>query len=81
MQKNFTYYLEVSLLVVIKETTNFYREFVLDVPVVPAGAIVLKYSITPILFRDLASLARHRIHRCVFGTGFSRSAGVNCRHS
>ena len=50
MQKNFTYYLEVSLLVVIKETTNFYMEFVLDVPVVPAGAIVLKYSITPILF-------------------------------
>ena len=50
MQKNFTYYLEVSLLVVIKETTNFYREFVLDVPVVPAGAIVLKYSIMPILF-------------------------------
>ena len=50
MQKNFTYYLEVSLLVLIKETTNFYMEFVLDVPVVPAGAIVLKYSITPILF-------------------------------
>ena len=49
-RKNFTYYLEVSLLVVIKETTNFYMEFVLDVPVVPAGAIVLKYSITPILF-------------------------------
>ena len=55
--------------------------FVVDVPVVPAGAIVLKYSITPILFWDLALLARHRIHRCVFGTGFSRSAGVNCRHS
>ena len=57
------------------------NEFVLDVPVVPAGAIVLKYSITPILFWDLASLARHRIHSCVFVTGFSRSAGVNCRHS
>ena len=55
--------------------------FVVDVPVVPAGAIVLKYSITSILFWDLALLARHRIHRCVFGTGFSRSAGVNSRHS
>ena len=55
--------------------------FVVDVPVVPAGAIVLKYSITSILFWDLALLARHRIHRCVFGTGFFRSAGVNCRHS
>jgi len=33
-----------------KETTNLYMEFVVDVPVVPAGAIVLKYSITPILF-------------------------------
>ena len=42
--------LEVSFLVVIKERRNFYREFVLDVPVVPAGAIVLKYSITSILF-------------------------------
>ena len=55
--------------------------FVVDVPVVPAGAIVLKYSITSILFWDLALLARHRIHRCVFGTAFSRSAGVNSRHS
>ena len=50
MQKNFTYYLEVSLLAVIKETTNFYMDFVVDVPVVPAGAIALKCSITSILF-------------------------------
>ena len=55
--------------------------FVVDVPVVPAGAIVLKYSITSILFWDLASLARRRIHLCVTGSGFSSSAGVNCRHS
>ena len=55
--------------------------FVVDVPVVPAGAIVLKYSITSILFWDLASLARRRIHLCVPGSGFSSSAGVNCRHS
>ena len=55
--------------------------FVVDVPVVPAGTIVLKYSITSVLFWDLALLARHRIHRCVFSTGFFRSAGVNFRHS
>ena len=43
--------LEVSFLVVIKERRNFYIAFfVVDVPVVPAGAIVLKYSITSILF-------------------------------
>ena len=81
MQKNCTYYLEVSLLAVIKETTNFYMDFVVDVPVVPAGAIVLKCSITSILFWDLATWARHRIHLCVLGAGFSRSARVNCRHS
>ena len=81
MQKNFTYYLEVSLLVVIKEITNFYMEFVVDVPVVPAGTILLKYSITSLLFWDLALLARIRIHLCASGFGFSRSARVSRRHS
>ena len=84
--QNFIYYLTVTLhtLVVIKERTKLYHLHGVsdeDVPVVPAGAIVLKYSITSFLFSDLALLARHRIHFCVLSTGFSRSAGVSCRHS
>ena len=50
---------------------------VVDVPVVPAGTIVLKNSIISLLFRDLASLARYRIHLCVSGSGFFRSAAVS----
>ena len=55
--ENFIYYLKVTLhtLVVIKERTKlfFYHLHGVsdeDVPVVPAGAIVLKYSITSLLF-------------------------------